>query len=117
ARARSTVSTAPSQAESPDQNRAPAVRMVCVRREDPHIRHCGLKIHVVHVGVIGPRQPLQLRQELMGDEPPELVPERTAAAVVSGVLVEPSMLYHGGRSHFVALVVLPAFEVVVHTVY
>ena len=111
-----TVSTASSHAEPPDQNCPPAVRMVCVRREDPHIRHRRLEIHVVDMGVIGPGQPLQLRQELIGNEPPELVPERTAAAVVGGVLRVPSMLDHGGGGHIVALVVVPAVEGVQHSV-
>ena len=76
--------------------------MVCVRREDPHIRHRRLEIHVVDMGVIGPGQPLQLRQELIGNEPPELVPERTAAAVVGWVLRVPPMLDHGDGGHIVA---------------
>src|SRR5436309_3261458 len=59
--------------KSADQDRPPAVGMIGVRCEDASIRHLRLQIYVKYMAVIGPCQPLQLWQEVVGNEAPHLV--------------------------------------------
>ena len=88
-----------------------------IAAEDLHIGDLRLEVYIIHMRVVGLCQPLQMRQQLIGNESPELVSQCLATRVVRRVFRVPTM-FDSRRADrgIISTMIIPTVEGVHHPV-